>query len=352
MHGKLVYQRAHGFADRESGRRVTSDTVFRWASLTKPLTSVATLALVERGVLNLDDPVTKFIPDFRPKLASGEEPAIAVRHLLTHTSGLTYALFRRAGNPYEKAGVSDGLDAPGLSIEENLRRVARAPLLFAPGSGWQYSIAIDVLGEVIARASGASLPALIAELITAPLGMTQTSFTPPERERLATAYAPAKPVPDPMKAHHLLTVGEDTLSFAPDRNFDPASYPSGGAGLFGTAHDFLRFLEALRTGDTALVSPASLALLSKNATRDLPTLVPGWGFGLGWSILYDPALAKSPQSPESWFWGGVYGNSWFVDPPRGLTVVILTNTALTGMLGRFPDAVRDALYAGAETCCR
>jgi len=209
--GTLVYQNALGFADRESGRPMTTDAVFRWASLTKPLTSVATLALVDRGVIGLDEPLTKFIPGFRPKLPSGEEPAILVRHLLTHTSGLTYALFKRAGNPYDKACVSDGLDAPGLSIEENLRRVASVPLLFAPGSGWHYSIATDVLGEVIARASGASLPKLIAELVTVPLGMSDTGFAPPERSRLATAYANAKPCPERMKAHHLLTSGEDTL---------------------------------------------------------------------------------------------------------------------------------------------
>jgi len=346
VNGTIVYQNALGWSDRESGKPVTIDTVFRYASLTKVLTAVATLALVERGAIALDDPVTKFLPDFRPKLPSGEQPLMTIRHLMTHTSGLSYALFENAQGPYHKAGASDGMDAPGLSIEENLRRVASAPLLFPPGSAWHYSIALDVLGEIIARAGGAPLPNVIAELVTGPLGMSDTSFAPPDRNRLATPYADAQPRPERMGSQHLVPFGEGAISFAPDRNFDPASYPSGGAGMFGTAPDFLRLLEALRSGGAPLLSPASRALLATKATGDLQTLTPGCAFSLGWSILFDPSLTLTPQTTGTWLWGGVYGNSWFVDPARGISVVLLTNTSIAGMIGPFPNAVRDAIYGG------
>jgi len=346
VNGTLVYEKALGLSDRKSGKAMTIDTVFRYSSVTKPFTSVAALALVERGVIALDDPVTKFLPDFRPKLPSGEAPAITIRQLMTHTSGLSYGFFERADGAYHKTGVSDGMDAPGLSIEENLQRIAAAPLLFPPGAAWNYSMATDVLGEVMTRASGKPLPKLIAEFVSGPLGMSDTSFSPPDRSRLATPYADAQPRPEAMGSQHSVPFGEGALSFVPDRNFDPASYPSGGAGMFGTAHDFLKLLEALRSGGEPLLSPASVALLATNATGEFQTLLPGWGFSLGWSILLDPSLTQTPQTKGTWLWGGVYGNSWFVDPAKGISVVVLTNTSIAGMIGIFPNAVRDAVYAG------
>jgi CubicO group peptidase (beta-lactamase class C family) len=346
--GQRVYERAAGFADREAKIATTPTTLFRWASLTKPVVSAMTLALVEQGVVGLDDPVTKFIPDFRPQLASGETPVIVLRHLLTHTSGLTYRLLQPEDGPYARANVSDGMDQPGLSAQENLRRIASAPLVFAPGAAWIYSVGLDVLGEVLARAAGEPLPALVERLVTGPLGMIDAGFVVADRSRLATAYGDGSPAPLRMGETHRVPFAAAPISFAPDRMLNPQSYPSGGGGMSGSAQDFLVFLEAMRQGGAPVLSPQSVERLAQVATGDFATFVPGWGFSLGWSVLRDPSPTATPQSAGAWRWGGVYGNSWFVDPACQLSVVVLTNTAIGGMTGAYPDAIRDAIYAARQ----
>lgn len=261
--GRRVYERAAGFADREARTPARPHTIFRWASLTKAVVATATLALVERQLISLDDPVTRFLPDFRPRLPDGDAPVITVRHLMTHTAGLTYRMFEPGDGPYHRANVSDGMDQPGLSIEENLQRIASVPLSRAPGSGWGYSVGADVLGECIARAAQTSLPILVKKLVTV---LTAQSI-----DRLGT------------------------------------------------------------------IEPG-----------DFEPFMPGWKWPLGWAVLESPAETGTPQSPGTWQWGGVYGCSWFVDPARKLSAVILTNTAVSGMLGPFPDAVRDAIYASIQ----
>ncbi len=343
--GQRVYARAAGFADREAGRPMALDTIFRWASLTKPLVAVATLALAEKGLISLDDPVTRFLPDFRPKLENGEMPVITIRHLITHTSGLAYGFFEPGDGPYHLANVSDGMDRPGLSIEENLRRILSVPLARTPGSGWAYSVGTDVVGAVLARAAGKTLPALIQDLVTGPLGMSDSGFVVTDRARLATPYGDGLPEPARMGTHHLVSFFEGKLSFAPDRMFDPASYPSGGGGMSGTAGDFLRFLEAVRQGGAPILSERSVQQLATIKPGDFEVLLPGWRWPLGWAVLEDPSQTFTPQTPGTWLWGGVYGNSWFVDPARELSVVMLSNTAIAGMMGPFPDAVRNAIYA-------
>ena len=337
--GELVYRRTAGHADREAGRRTSEDTIFRLASVTKPLVAAAALSLVEAGVIGLDDPVTRFLPDFRPKLADGSEPVITVRHLLTHTSGLIYG--------YEKsAGISEGLDQPGRGMEENLAKIAAHPLAFAPGTSWFYSVGIDVLGGALEKATGESLPDIVANRVTKPLGLTDPAFLPTDRSRLAAAYADGNPRPVVMAEFQPVTgmAIEGTVNFAPNRNFDPGSFPSGGAGMFGTAGDFLSFLETLRKGGAPILSAESLALLSQNAIGNFETGVPGRGFSLGWSITHDPAASASPFSPGTWQWGGVYGHSWFVDPVRKLSVVSFSNTAFAGVNGPYPDAIKAAVY--------
>lgn len=142
--GKLVYQRAAGFADRESKRPMQIDTVFRLASVSKPVVSAAALVLADQGKLSLDDPVTKWLPDFRPKLASGAAATITVRQLLTHTSGLGYKFGEKTGTAYYQAGVSDGFDELRISLDEELRRLASVPLFNEPGEAFRYSLSIDV----------------------------------------------------------------------------------------------------------------------------------------------------------------------------------------------------------------
>ena len=342
--GQLVYRGAAGFADREATQSMTVDSIFRFASLTKPIVSVAAVVLFERKLLALEDPVVKFTPSFRPKLPDGREPVITIRHLLTHTAGLTYKLFEPGNGPYTRANVSDGMDQPGLSVEENLARITSAGLLYAPGTAWGYSVATDVLGEVLARAANAPLPALIRELVTGPASMDDTGFTVAEPQRLVRQYADGPSLPVRMSAHQLVPFQAGALSFAPDRLLNPKSYPSGGGGLVGTAEDFLGFLETMRNGGAPILSAKGMALLTNNAIGEMSLFLPGWKFGLGWGLLDDPSQTGTPQSRGSWTWGGVYGNLWFVDPAQGISVVILTNTSVAGMVGAFPDAVRDAVY--------
>jgi CubicO group peptidase (beta-lactamase class C family) len=344
--GRIVYRRAAGFADREEGVPVREDTVFRFASLTKPIVSVAALALMEQGRLRLDSPVTDWIPWFRPKFGDDAEPVITVRHLMTHTSGLTYGFMELPDSQFHQAGISDGLDQPGLSMEENLRRIASVPLNHTPGRRWNYSVATDVLGEVIARSAGLPLPELVERLVTGPLGIRDTSFRVADGVRLAKAYGDGDPRPVPMSEPHRILFGRSAVLYSPARAFDETSFPSGGGGMVGTAPDFLTFLEALRTGGAPLLKPESVAALTTNAIGDhrVNAVGPGWGFGLGVAVLKDPVLAESPESTGTWRWGGAYGHSWFVDPAKRLSVVALTNTAVAGMNGPYPDGIRDAVY--------
>jgi CubicO group peptidase (beta-lactamase class C family) len=343
--GTVVYQRAAGMADREARREMTLDTVFRYSSLTKPIVSATALQLVERGQLGLEDPVTRWIPEFRPRLADGREPVITIRHLFSHTAGLSYGFSEPEDGPYHRANVSDGMDQPGLGFDENLRRLASVPLLFPPGTAWNYSLASDVLGKVIERVSGVSLQEKVARTITEPLQMRDTAFVARDPARLAVPYASGTPQPVRMGDPQAVPFEPGVMLFSPSRILDARSYPSGGTGMAGTAGDFLTFLEALRRGGDGLLRPETVQLMTSNAIGDLPMLMgPGWGWGLGVAVLKDPAAAHVPQGAGTWRWGGVYGHHWFVDPKQELSVVVLTNTALVGMIGEFPDALTRALY--------
>jgi CubicO group peptidase (beta-lactamase class C family) len=342
--GEILYSRAAGLADREAKKPMAPDAIFRLASVTKPVVASAALALVEAGDIGLDDPLVKFIPEFRPKLMDGSEPVITIRHLLTHTAGLDYRFRQAADGPYHRADISDGLDQPGLSMAENLRRIASVPLSCAPGAGWGYSVAIDVLGEAMARATGASLPELVDRLVVQPLGMHDAAFAVRDRSRLVTPYADGPGKAIVMGEHHRVPFGDGFISYSPGRVFDPASFASGGTGMNGTAGDVLKLLEALRSGGGPVIRPETAAAMTGDAIPGLETTMPGWGWGLGFSVLRDPLAASTPQTAGTWRWGGVYGHSWFVDPALDLTVVALTNTAIAGMMGTFPDALRDAIY--------
>lgn len=342
--GEILYSRAAGLADRERNKPMTADAIFRLSSVTKPVVATAALTLVEANVIRLDDPISKYIPEFRPKLADGSEPVITIRQLLTHTAGLSYGFRQPADGPYHRAGVSDGLDQPGLSMAENLDRIASVPLSYEPGTGWGYSVAMDVLGEVMARATGASLPELVDRLVVQPLGMHDASFAVRDRSRLVTPYAdgPGKAVA--MGSYHRVPFADGFIAFSPARVFDPASFASGGTGMNGTASDVLKLLEALRSGGSPVIRPETAAAMAMDAIPGIETTMPGWGWGLGFGVLRDPLAASTPQTAGTWRWGGVYGHSWFVDPALDLTVVALTNTAIAGMVGAFPDALRDAIY--------
>src|SRR4051812_36995956 len=196
--GEIVYRRAAGLADRERGTPMREHAVFRLASLTKPLVTAAALRMVELGRFALADPVTKYLPDFRPALPSGGTPTITLRHLLTHTAGLSYGFMQPPDGSYHRAGVSDGAGEPGVTMDENLACIARAGLAYPPGARWGYSVAIDVLGAVMQVVEGADLDAVVRKYVTAPLGLNSMGFdlTPAQLDLLVTPYADGKPAPE------------------------------------------------------------------------------------------------------------------------------------------------------------
>ncbi len=343
--GDIVYRRAAGMADREAGREMPEDAIFRLASLTKPLVAATALALIERGTLGLDRLISDWLPDFRPRLLDGFTPDITIRHLLTHTAGLGYAT-DAPDDPYREAGISGGLDEPGLSMEENLRRIAEVPLFFEPGTGWRYSVALDVLGAVIANADGGTLGEAVADLVTGPLGMPDTAFAVTDQSRLAAAYADSATGPVLMSDPHEISVGPGKgMVFSPSRIFDSTSFQSGGGGMAGTAPDFLRFLETIRTGGGPILKPATVDDALQNQVDDLRAQnEPGTGFGYMSGIVTDPLAAKVPHSAGTARWGGVYGHNWFIDREAGLSTAILTNTAVEGCMGQFPGDVARAVY--------
>jgi len=344
--GQNAYCRAAGFADREAGRAMTTDTIFRMSSLTKPIVTAAALALIEAGAMGLDDPVTRWLPEFAPKFA-GEAPAITIRQLLTHTAGLSYGFMQPDDGPYLKLGVSDGMDQPGLGFDEEFRRVVEAGLFYPPGGAWLYSVSMDVLGAVMERAAGKSLPDIVAERVGKPLRMMDTGFSVTDPARLAVPYVDGQPpaiMSDPQTVPFFDLSG---IRYSPSRAFDLSSFPSGGAGMVGAPVEFLSFLEAIRTGGGGIVSPDMARAMMSNQTGELAIVTngPGWGFGFGGAVLLDPTLAASVHSPGVWLWGGVYGHSWFVDPARKLSVVIMTNTAIEGMTGQFSVDVAATVQA-------
>ncbi|TCL04634.1 serine hydrolase domain-containing protein [Sodalis ligni] len=345
--GQVVFQKAFGFADREAGQAMRVDSLYRLASMTKPIVCVTALALAERELLQLDAPITRWLPDFQPRLADGSTPTITLRHLLTHTSGLGYGFLEEPDGPYHRLGVSDGMDGSGLTLAENVRRIAQAPLLFAPGTAWHYSVAIDVLGAVIEQATGRPLADAVREVVTAPLGMDSVRFVAPEGASLVTAYGDATPEPVKMSDPFALKFGKSAIAYSPGRAFDPNAFPSGGTGMVGTALDYLRFAEAMRTGGGGVIKPETVAAMTRNAVGDfaIDAAGPGYGWGLGVAILKNPKAAKLPLSAGSWNWSGVYGTHFWVDPASQLSVVVLTNTAVAGMTGAFALATRNAAYA-------
>ncbi|QGZ42056.1 CubicO group peptidase (beta-lactamase class C family) [Pseudoduganella flava] len=337
--GEIVYRRAAGLADREQGVPMREDALFRLSSVTKPFVAAAALKLADDGTIDLSAPVTEWLPHFRPRLPDGTAPDIALHQLLSHTAGLSYS-FQEPQGPYRKAGVSDGLDQPGLTLEENLARIASVPLAFAPGTRWRYSVATDVLGAVLEKATGMPLPEIVRREVTGSLGIRETAFHVIDESRLVVPYYDHKPAPARMADIQAVRFMDGEATFAQQRIFDPASYPSGGAGMAGTADDVMRFLLSLRTSNRAILAAATVDRTGPQAM----TQGPGWGFGYLGAVLAHPKEAHSPQSPGTIQWGGAYGHYWFLDPIADLVVVQLTNTAFEGMAGMFPRDVRNAAY--------
>ena len=347
---RIVYERAAGLADKESRKPMQIDALFRLSSISKPFVTVAALALVDRKKLSLDDPVTKYLPGFKPKLPDGTTPTITVRQLLTHTSGLGYEFEEKPDGSYHKAQISNGYDDVRIDLAEEMRRLASVPLRNAPGSQWRYSLSIDVLGAIIEYVSGQPLGTVVADLVTQPLGMTDTSFwiDRAKADRLATPYFNGASGTARMADPQEVPDGASPFVYSPSRAFDSKAHASGGGGMIGSAPDTLRLLEVVREGGAPVLERSTAVAMFRNQIAGTPGLEPGIGFGFGGAVIVDPTAAKTPQSAGTLYWGGVYGHSWFVDPARKITVVALTNTAPEGLLGKFPGALRDAVYEGLQ----
>ena len=355
--GEVVVRRAAGLADRERKLPMREDAVFRLASLTKPIVTAAAMRMIELGKLALTDPVTKFLPSFKPALANGDVPTITVRHLLTHTAGLSYGFMQPRDGSYHRAGVSDGLGEPGVTTEEELARVVRAGLAYPPGANWAYSVAMDVLGFAMQAVEKADLEAIVRKYVCGPLKMDTMGFDlqASQRDLLVTPYADGKPAPVPIpdagtRVHFPEGVPAYAnlagISLGPARLFDKASFRSAGGGMVGTADDMLTFIEAMRGGGAPILSAATVREMMSVQTGEMLTMRgPGVGFGYGGAVVVDPKAALTPQSVGTWSWGGVWGHTWFLDPVKKLSVVSLTNTALEGMIGRYVRELRDAVYA-------
>ncbi|KIA79884.1 hypothetical protein QR66_13785 [Chromobacterium piscinae] len=352
VRGRVAYHRAAGWSDREAGLPMRPNSLFRLASLSKLYTSAAVIRLAAQGTLRLDAAVSDYLPDFTPRLADGSQPLITLRQLLTHTAGLGYGFLEPAGGgAYRAAGVSDGLDHTELSLEENLRRLAAQTLWQRPGQGWIYSLAIDVLGGVLQAATGLPLPEVIRREVSAPLGLADTAFHAVDPARLGAAYAETDSGPQRMGASHLLALLPELagIAFAPERALDKQAYPSGGAGMVGTAADFLTLLEALRgERDDWLPKDWREEMLREQIAGIDMEGWPGWGHSLGGAILRDPIAAGLPASRGSWRWLGAYGHSWLVDPARGISFVVCTNTAEEGSMGAFSQEWLHAVYAALD----
>src|SRR5215468_11270882 len=367
QNGQAVYSRSVGVREVGGTALIGESDMFRLASMTKAVTSVAAMILVEQGKIALEDPVSRFLPEFAKLQVRGpdgtEGPASrppTIRELLTHTAGLSYNFINnpRLVDAYRQARVSDGLDQPELTTADAMQRLASVPLGYQPGTGWEYSLATDVLGAVIEKATGASLGAFVAQSIAKPLGIQSFVFNASEttRSRFVQVTRPAQvtgalgmgyvPVVGPEAVPFPLTKG--TANLDPNRAFSPAAYNSGGGGMSGTIGDYARFLQMLLNEgelDGARVLRAeTVRQMTQNAIGTMRTIRgPGWGFTLGFGIVTDPAAAKTRLPAGSYGWGGIYGTQFWIDPANRVVGLVMTQTAIIGS-GPISNPVREAFY--------
>jgi CubicO group peptidase (beta-lactamase class C family) len=355
--GKVVYERAAGWADKEAGAKMAPDTIFRIASQTKAITSVAILSLMEEGKLNLTDPVSRFIPSFaNSKVAVGNGarvdivPAkrpITIRDLLTHTAGISYGTDPIVAAMYEAKGLGPAAGYGWFTADKDepicvtMERLGTLPFVAQPGEAWVYGYNTDILGCIVEKAGGTPLDAFIKARITGPLGMKDTQFflAPAQRARLAAVYTgtpegTVKRAPDGAR-------GQGFYADGPRKSF------AGGAGLTSTARDYARFLEMIRRGGAIdgvrILSPRTVALMTTNQVGTLHS-PNGLGFGLGFETT-DRYGANGLDATGAYGWSGAYSSTYRVDPESHLVIVfmvqILPNTTDLGR--KFPTLVYQAL---------
>lgn len=339
--GQLVHRDVYGFTDIDKGRKVEPDTIYRIYSMTKPITSVALMMLFEEGAFLLENPVSRWLPELAdlqvwsggtadaPETKPLRRP-LTVHHVLTHTSGFTYGF--QYNHPvdelYRRADLG-GLTQPDYDLDEAIRRLGELPLQFEPGTRWNYSVSTDVCGALVERMSGQPLDVFLRDRILEPLGMHDTGFHAPESnvDRCCPLYvfAPGK--------------GMNKLGSAASMTRPPAML-GGGGGLVSTADDYLRFCHMLVNGGqldgVRLLSSRTVAFMATNHLPDGKTLnemgqatfaevaMDGTGFGLGFSVLMDPAANQGPGSVGTFSWGGAASTAFWVDPVEDIAVVFMT----------------------------
>jgi CubicO group peptidase (beta-lactamase class C family) len=360
--GQTAYERAVGWSDKEAGRRVAPNTIFRIASQTKAVTSAAILVLLEEGKLTLTDPVSRYIPTFAnskvairndaaapgtpPEIVPAKRP-ITIRDLLTHTAGISYGTDRHVAAIYEAKGLGPAAGFGWFTADKSepicdtMERLGTLPFVAQPGEAWVYGYNTDILGCIVERASGVALDAFVKSRITGPLGMKDTHFfLPPEqRDRLAAVYSHGTDgkivrAPDGPR-------GQGSYIDGPRRSF------AGGAGLLSTARDYARFLEMIRNGGmldgVRILSPRTVALMTTNQVGTLHS-ANGLGFGLGFETT-DRYGANGLDSEGAFGWSGAYATMYRVDPEARLVLVlmiqVLPNTTDVGR--KFPTLVYQAL---------
>jgi CubicO group peptidase (beta-lactamase class C family) len=348
-HGQVAWFEAQGMMDREAAKPMRPDTMFRICSMTKPITSLAVMMLYEEGHFLLEDPISKYLPEFKnPKVlvrpASGEPytiPAtreITIRDLLRHTSGLTYPWNPVLGPLYKNANIAAGLLSYDGTIEDNTKRLASLPLLFNPGDRWEYSLGVDVLGRLVEVISGEPLDEFFRTRIFEPLDMKDTYFFPPESklDRLAAAYTyyPDKGLnrfPD-------TPITEGSFTYSADYPYrGPKKLFSGGGGLVSTAGDYARFCQMMigggsivgKTGRTRLLSRKSVELMTHD---QLGKIEPEQGFGLGFGIDGVKTPLAELGSPGEYNWGGFFYTAFSIDPKEQMIVIFMAQLHPSGDL--------------------
>jgi CubicO group peptidase (beta-lactamase class C family) len=352
-HGKLVELKSLGLADLQSRKPMQTDAIFRLASMTKPITSIAVMMLHEEGRFLIDDPISKFLPEFKDaKVAVANKPnerqadgfhlvpaePITIRHLLAHTAGLSSGT---AGPTMEIHKKMQAARKPDEKLEDYIKALAALPLNFQPGTAWEYGPATDVLGRLVEVVSGKTLDEYFREQIFAPLGMTDTFFYVPSAKlpRLVTAYAK----------------GEDgKLAKLPASKHElPGHYYSGAGGLAGSTEDYLRFTQMLLNGGQwngkRLVSRKTIELMTANHIGNIPLWrenLGGYRFGLGFRVLTDMGKSPTLGSVGSYGWSGAYGTYFWVDPKEdmvGILMIQLLPNAHLNIRYAFQNAVTQAL---------
>ncbi|TMJ52719.1 MAG: beta-lactamase family protein [Alphaproteobacteria bacterium] len=350
--GNIVHSAVQGFADLERKVPLKDDTIFRIYSMTKPITSVAFMMLVEEGRVALDEPVHRYIPEWKNLgvFVAGTAPAFLTRppsrpmlivDLLRHTSGLTYGFQQRSNvdAAYREKKIGDLVKAG--TLQTMIEELTKIPLEFSPGEAWNYSVSTDVIGYLIGKIAGQPFEQFLKERIFDPLGMNDTDFfVPPDKvHRFAACYSA-----DPQGVTFLATERKGNLTLQDDpvtsSFLSPPELFSGGGGLCSTAADYLTFCRALLNGGeldgVRLIGPKTLKLMTSNhlpGGRDLPEMSrslfseatnSGVGYGLGVSVTMDPAKTLIPGSPGEYAWGGAASTAFWIDPAEELITIFMT----------------------------